>query len=89
MGRIGVRCGVGIAPGALIERAAPLGAGGFAKGFDFVLRGKALVGRAARQHFMRHFGMAGGAGELADRLAVPIKAKPRQPGQNRLGRFGG
>ena len=43
---------------------------------------------APRHHLARHLGMAVAAFELADDIAVPVKAEPCQPLQDRRRRFG-
>ena len=83
-GRVGAGRGVRVAPRACkglvrMRRAPRLDLGG---------RGVAGVGAAVRHHLARDLGVAGGARELADGLAVPVKAEPRQPLQDRLRRFG-
>ncbi len=89
IGRVRVAGRVRIAPGALIERRFALGPGRVAERLDLVLSGKTLVGMAVCQHLAGHFGVAVGAGELADRLAVMVQPQPGQALQDRLGRLGG
>ena len=84
MRRVGMAGGIDIAPGALKERRAPLGAGGLAEGLDLVLAGEALIGLALVQKFERHGAVTLGARVLADDLAVMRKAEPGHAVEDRL-----
>ena len=88
IGRIRMRRRVSIAPGRPVERAFSLGARGFPKCGNFVLRGETFIRLALRQQLVSNLCMPVGAGKLADRFAVPIQTQPSQPLQNRPCRFG-
>ena len=83
-GRVGPGGRVGVAPRALEHlvrvRLAP--------GGDLVGGGVAGIGGAGGEHLARDLGVAVGAPGLADRVAVPVEAEPRQPLEDRRRRLG-
>ena len=89
IGCVGMGGGIGVAPGRQEDGIAPRGLFRRTEGGDVFLCGKALVSRSSRKHLMRHLGMTVAARELADRFAIPVKAKPGQPAQDGRRRFGG
>src|SRR5262249_37320145 len=50
------------------------------------LRAMAAIGVAGGQHLLRHLATPGGAGKLADGLAVPIDAEPVETVEDRVDR---
>ena len=72
------RCfrGVAIAPASIIADGITRRPLCFAHLNQFVLRGVTAIGFALGQQRLGYFAMAGGAGELIDRFAVPIQAHP-------------
>ena len=62
----------------------------FPQRFQLSRGGITAIGMAAGQQFARHLGMAIGAGELIDHIAIPLKIQPGHAIQNRGNRrFGG
>src|SRR5690606_28359679 len=78
--------GRAIAPAAVIDRWAAFGAGALAHFRQLFNRGVAVIGFPLGEQLAGDFGMAIAAGELKDRLAVPIKAEPFHALENRLDR---
>jgi hypothetical protein len=62
------------------------GLGGRALCLDLLRRHVAAIGVAARDHLVRDLGVAGGAGELEDSVAVPVEAEPAHPVEDRVNR---
>ena len=81
--------GIAVAPGAVIAHRALFGARLLAHRFEFGRGAVAMIGAAARQQLARDFGVAGGAGELVDDLAVPLEAEPGQTVDDRGDRLRG
>ncbi len=77
---------IAVAPQAVIEPRAALGAGFLAHRGQF-LRGRvAVIGLAAGEQRFRHLAVARDAGELVNDVAVPIEPEPFQPVQDRSNR---
>ena len=81
---------VAVAPQAVIEAGAALGARLLAHRRQFLRRGVAAIGPAAGEQGFGDLAVAGGAAELVDDVAVPIELQPLQAvedrGNRRLGR---
>ena len=80
---------IAVAPQAVIEPGAALGAGLLAHRRQFLGGGVAVIGLAAGEQLLGDFAMPRGAAELVDDVAVPIELQPFQAVENRgNGRLG-
>ncbi len=70
---------IAVAPQAVVEFSPALGARRFAHLREFFGRGVAMIGVSGRQQLLGNLAVAGSAGELIDRVAVPFDAEPGQP----------
>ena len=81
--------GIAIAPQAVIEARAALGARFLAHRRKFLRRRIAAIGLAAGQQLLGNLAVACGPVELVDDLAIPIEPEPFQPVQNGVDGFPG
>src|SRR5690606_18791369 len=77
----------GIAPRAVDPERAPLRLGALALGGELFLAHPALVGMAACEQLVRHFGMASPELRLVVFVPVPIGPEPAHPVEDRLDRI--
>ena len=83
-GRLG---GIAVAPHAVIEAGAALGARLLAHLVELFRRGVAVIGLALGQELLGDLAVARGAAELVDDVAVPIELQPFQPVQDGVDRL--
>ena len=77
---------IAVAPQAVVEPGAALGARLLAHRREFLRRGVAAIGLAGGQQCFGDLAVPRGAAELVDDVAVPIEPEPFQPVQNGVDR---